>query len=186
MNVNDVFEEYNKIKNINDLYYFMKKNIKYGFVSKIDNKKYRRDELNDDAFYDYMIVNGYYLQSPNELLKNRYGVCYDQIELERKWLEDHNYNVHTFFSEYHNHGILIFEKDNKYYLMERSFPKHNGIYESDSLNGCFDIYIKMQKEEMKEKIDTINIYPYDKPKYGQGFYEFIDNSKKGKKITLKV
>ena len=184
--MNEIQDEYYKIKTIDALYLFMKKNIKYGFVSKIDNKCYRRDELNDDAFYDYMIKNGYYLQSPNELLKSRYGICYDQIELERKWFEDHNYEVYTYFSEYHNHGILIFKKNDKYYLMERSFPKHNGIYESNSLEECFEKYIQMQKEEMTKKIDEINIYPYKKPEYGLGFYEFIDNAKNDKKITLKI
>ena len=96
------------IQSVEHLYNFMRENIKYGFISSIDKKAYRRVEVNDDELYEKMLIESYYLQTPEELLKSKYGLCYDQVELERKWLLDKGYKVLTFFSTHHNHSFLIF------------------------------------------------------------------------------
>ena len=58
----------NKIKNPDELYLYIKDNIKYGFKSNDDNI-YCRYEMNDDKLYESLLFNKYYLQTPNELLK---------------------------------------------------------------------------------------------------------------------
>ena len=169
--------QYNDIKTPQELYLFMKKIRKYGFISKIDNKAYKRDELNDDEFYDYMIHHGYYLQTPEELLKSGYGLCLDQVELERDWFERHGYKVYTYHSNYHNHTFLIYNEEDAYYLFDRSFYIFNGIHKANSLEECLDLYIGLQKNNLKEPTKEIVLTPYEKIEFGQGFTEIIKHFK---------
>lgn len=37
----------------------------------------------------------FYLQTPDELLKSKCGVCWDQVELERKLFQDNKVTVHS-------------------------------------------------------------------------------------------
>ena len=63
-------------------------NIEYGYV---DNKgnKYTDDYQNFSSLY--------ILSSPEEVIKNRVGVCFDQVELERYYFKNTCYtNIHFF------------------------------------------------------------------------------------------
>ena len=75
--------------------------------TKLDKKIYVRKIINNDELYDEMIYNHYYLQKPSELLESKHGICYDQVELIRRWFEEHNYEVITYFSSFHNQIQLI-------------------------------------------------------------------------------
>ena len=46
----------------------------------------------DDKFSEF-----YKLQSPDEVLKNKIGVCWDQVELERYWFKKHGYEIKTIY-----------------------------------------------------------------------------------------
>lgn len=164
--------QFKDIKTSKELYEFMKNNIKYGFISSYDNRKYIRKEINNDTLYENMLFNTYFLQSPNELLKSKCGLCYDQTELERFWLQKNGYDVYTFFSEFHNHVFLIYKDNNKYYLFERTMPKYNGIYEATSLGDCLEIYKQIQFKVVECNMQQIIIYPYDNVPYGLNFYQF--------------
>ena len=52
--------------------------IEYGFVD--NNKNIYPDNLKD---WNSNFSELYHLQSPEELIKNKYEVCWDQVELER-------------------------------------------------------------------------------------------------------
>ena len=58
----------------------------------------------------------YILQSPENIIKNKIGVCWDQVELERYYFNKFNFSIKTFFIVYYDdnicptHTFLIFEK----------------------------------------------------------------------------
>lgn len=63
-------------------------NINYGWIDKNNNKH----EIVDETYF-----NNYFLQKPSEVIKNRIGVCFDQVELERYYLFGNDWNIKTFF-----------------------------------------------------------------------------------------
>ena len=73
-------ELFEKIKNPEELLEFMGDNIKYGYVGKNNRKIYPAND--PDSNKDF--AKEYFLQSPEELLISKYGVCWDQTELEKK------------------------------------------------------------------------------------------------------
>ena len=61
--------------------------IKYGFV---DNNKNIYPEDKDDWDNNFGIK--YHLQDPKTLINTKYGVCWDQVELERYYLKSKKLN----------------------------------------------------------------------------------------------
>ena len=92
--------------------------IEYGWIDK-NNNKY--NEVNN------LFSDNYILQSPKQVLKNKIGVCWDQVELERYLFEKENICFNTYFivhydnDKYPTHTFLIYKKDNKYYWFEHSW-----------------------------------------------------------------
>ena len=172
--------KFDDIKTPEELYEFMKCNIKYGFVSNLDNKKYTRVEVNNDELYEKMLFETYFLQTPQQLLKNGYGICYDQVSLAKYWLVNHGYDVITYYSSYHNHTILIYKDGNTYNLFERALPKYNSIYRACSLEEVLEIYKHIQFRN--GDVDNIKLYKYDNISYGIGFYDFINECKKSDNV----
>ena len=166
--------KYEEIKTPKELYSYMKENIKYGYYSKIDNKYYIRSKLNNDLLYEQRLFKSYYLQSPEELLNSKIGLCYDQVELIKKWLITNNYKVHTYYTNFHNHAFLIYEDNNKYYLFERCIKKFNGIYENNNLDLLLNYYKELQLKGNPNI--SFNIYEYKQVKYGSDFWDFILNA----------
>lgn len=76
--------------------------IEYGFLDENGKNIIENDPQKwDNEFYDF-----YYLLSPNELLEQKCGVCWDQVELERFLFEKENWKVKTFFiCTYENDGL---------------------------------------------------------------------------------
>ena len=106
--------------------------IEYGWVDKYNHKHI--DEYDN---FD----NDYILQSPTDLIKSKLGVCWDQVELERYYFNQTDYEIKTFFiinSNNTTHTFLIFINNNKYYWFEHSFEKYRGIHEYSSLDELLD------------------------------------------------
>lgn len=88
------------------------KKIEYGWIDKYNQKHY----LLDDTY-----ASNYKLQSPQETIKNKVGVCWNQVELEKYSFKNCQYHTKMFFLVYYSnekcpaHTFLTFEKDNKYY-----------------------------------------------------------------------
>ena len=183
----------NNIKSPRELLEFMDKNITYGFVGK-NGKKYLdpySPEWND--WY-----NECFVQTGEEILKSKIGTCWDQVELERLWFENNNYDFKTIFSWFEvnrenslpTHTFLIYEDNNKWYWFENAFGDYTGIHEFNS----FDESIKYVKEKQyefalinsidirKENKETITCYEYSKPPKGIGVQEFFDFVTSGNKI----
>lgn len=137
--------------------------IEYGWVDKKNNKHFKID----NSFCD-----NYILQSPNEIIESKIGVCWDQVELERYYFSNTTLKIKTYFLVYYDddkcptHTFLTYEENNKFYWFEHSWKKYRGIYEYDSLTSLLtDIKNKFITDELNNSYTTSNlvIYEYTKP-----------------------
>ncbi len=159
------------------------KNIEYGFVDKERNKY----KVVDDKYQ-----NNYILQSPNEVIKNKIGLCLDQVELERYYFKSSDLNIKTYFIVYDDnmykaHTFLTFEKNNKYYWFEHSWGKFMGIHEYISLKELLlDIKLKFIRYELDNNYnkEKFTLYEYKRPKYHVSLKEFCNHCSSGKLIDI--
>lgn len=151
------------------------KDIEYGWVDKNNNKHSIVDETYSD---------NYILQSPNEVIKNKIGVCWDQVELERYYFKGNDWNVKTYFLVHYDgdkcptHTFLTFEKNKKYYWFEHSWERFRGIHEYQSLKELlFDIRDKFIKYELDNDFvpENLVLHEYKKPKYHISVQEFYNH-----------
>ena len=163
----------------------MMNDIKYGYV---DIKGDIHNDV-DDKFSEF-----YKLQSPDEVLKNKIGVCWDQVELERDLFKKKNIEFKTYFIVHYDndkcptHTFLIYKENNKYYWFEHSWEKYRGIIGYDSeLDALKDIKNKFVKDELNNEYNYMNlcIYEYSKPNYGINVLEFYKHCETGKNIIIK-
>lgn len=158
-------------------------NIEYGWEDKDGNIHLGVD----DTFAD-----NYVLQSPDEVLKNKVGVCWDQVELERKLFEESNISFNTYFIVHYDedkcptHTFLIYKDGNKYYWFEHAWEAFIGIHEYETEEDAIkDIKDKFIERELHNEFiqDNLYIYKYDKPKYEIGCLDFYKHCEAG--ITIK-
>ena len=156
--------------------------INYGWVDKDGNKHV--DDF--DTFSD-----DYLLQSPKELLNNKVGICWDQVELERYYFSNCDCKIRTYFIvNYDNdncstHTFLTYEKDDSFYWIENSWEMFRGIYEYSSLKDLLDeVREKFIEQEIDDNVSKYNIviYEYSKPKYNISVKEFFKHCESGKVI----
>ena len=171
---------YDDVKTPEDLYLFMKDNIRFGFMNQ-DNDILLRNKTNE-IYYMEELFRNYYFQSPERVLRNKCGICYDQNELIKYWLINNNYDVKTYYTTVKNHGIVVYMKDNKYFWIERTLLDAKGIHEYYSLNELFNDYVYYQNADDKE----IEIFEYDNMRYGLDFYDFISTAKNDGKLVKKI
>ena len=158
--------------------------ISYGFMDK--NKKIHQN-------FNESFVNDYILQTPNEIIKNKVGTCWDQVELERYYLKNNQINIKTYFLVYYDekncptHTFLTYEKNNKYYWFEHAWEKYKGIHEySNKKELLVDIKKKFIKSELNNKvlINNLVLYEYKKPPKNLTVQQFYKHCESGKKVTL--
>ncbi len=184
---------YSDIKTPKELLQFMQQNIKYGFVSKTgkiyDNPN--SEEWQNDWYLNCIVQNG------DSLLKTKYGTCWDQVELERKWFEENSYNFKTIYiwfevnrpSNLPTHTFLVFEENSKFYWFEHAFYDNQGIHEFETINDAIE-YVK--KEQLKYAIRTkrattsdygyITSYEYSKPELNLNVDDYIKHVTSSNKI----
>jgi predicted acetyltransferase len=150
--------------------YKLMKDINYGWVDK-DNNKY--DDVNKT------FAEKYILQSPNQVLENKIGICWDQVELERFFFEKFNLKYQSFFIVYYNnmdcptHTFITFERNNKFYWFEHSWEKYRGIHEYDEFdNLIIDIKNKFIIDIKNIDMNNLCLFKYIKPKYHISCIEF--------------
>lgn len=126
---------FNDINTPNELLDYMINNITYGFLG-TNGKRYDNpdsEEWND--WYDQSFI-----QSGEEVLKSKTGICWDQVELERLWFSKHNYEFVTVFiwfsvdyvNSYPTHSFLLYKDNNKWNWFENAFFDCTGIHEYNS------------------------------------------------------
>ena len=145
--------------------------IKYGYLDINGNIHFDIDEAFD---------NKYKLQSPNETLNNKVGVCWDQVELERYLFDKKNIKFNTYFIVYYSdnicptHTFLIYKIDNDYYWFEHSWEKYRGIRKYSSENSALnDIKEKFINDELNNNYDDTNLFILE-------FYHHCENGEKVK------
>ena len=159
-------------------------NIEYGWVDKYNNKH----SLDYDT-----ISNDYILQSPKELIENKLGVCWDQVELERYYFKGNEWNIKTYFiihydgTKFPTHTFLTFEKNNKFYWFEHPWEKFRGIHEYSSIKELlYDVRDKFITFELSNDYIKSNlvVYEYIKPKFHISRQEFGKHCESGNKIDF--
>ncbi len=159
-------------------------NIEYGWIDKNGKKQINLDESN---------LSNYILQSPKEIIKNKMGVCWDQVELERYYFKGNDWNIKTYFIAHYdnnrckNHTFLTFEKNNRHYWFEHSWEKFMGIHEYKTKKELLlDIRDKFIKYELNNnyKKGNLFIYNYEKPKYHISAIEFCRHCESGIMVSF--
>lgn len=157
--------------------------IEYSFLDEHGNNIINTNPKKwDEEFYDF-----YYLLTPDELLKNKYGVCWDQVELERSLFEAKNIKVQTYFictydeDNLPSHTFLTYEKDKEFYWFEHSWNIYKGIHKYKTKKELLlDVKNKfINSHSTSQKAYTL-IYEYQKPKYHINcleFYKYCENEK---------
>ena len=175
----NIWDYYNEFEIMN-----LMENIEYGWMDKQGSKH----KIVDENYSD-----NYILQSPNEIIKNKVGVCWDQVELERHYFKGNDWNIKTYFIVHYDkakcptHTFLTFEKDNKYYWFEHSWERFKGIHEYNSLKDLLiNVRDKFIKYELNNNYNKNNlcIYNYKKPKFRLNVLEFYKHCENGNNISL--
>ena len=151
--------------------------IQYGYI-------YDGEDISDDQFE---FGKHYRLLNPKDLLKIKYGVCWDQVELERLLLNDNNINNKSYFIYMNDHDglpshtFIVIQYDNKYVWLEHAWYDYKGIHEYNSLDDLLnDVISKFIKSHEDIKYDELLVYEYDQPNYNitcEEFYNYIDTQK---------
>lgn len=152
------------------------------------DKQGSKHNIVDDSY-----SKNYILPSPKEIIGNKVGVCWDQVELERYYFKGNDWNIKTYFIVHYDndkcptHTFLIFEKGNKYYWFEHSWEKFRGIHEYATLKNLLldvrDKFIKYELNDVCEK-NNLCIYNYKKPKYHINVLAFFKHCESGINISL--
>lgn len=153
------------------------KQIEYGFLD--NNGNNICDDLEDKHTFNKV----YYLMNPEELLNKKVGVCWDQVELERKLFDENSIKNETYFiymddkNKLPSHTFIVFYMNNKVYWFEHSWFDEKGIHEYNNLNDLLnDVetkFVKSREKEVEKCLD-VHIYKYNKPNYNISCNEFFD------------
>jgi hypothetical protein len=175
------------------LSYLKDNNFKYGFISSKDgstvNVEGNADENNKKFATEYA------LQTPDELLESKHGVCWDYAELERTWFKSHwneDFNVYYIISyetkAQPTHSFLIFEHDEKTCWFEYSWDKYRGIHQYDSTNDALnDIKSKFMKySELKNENQCCIFILKKVPKKHMTCVEYMDWAETNEEIIESV
>lgn len=181
------------IRHLKDLSYLsaitklisMLNDIEYGWLSKNGAKYF---EVNDFFIKDYV------LQSPEEIILNKIGICWDQVELERYYFQLKKLKFNTYFLVYYgndkcpSHTFLVYKKSNKFYWFEHSWNKYKGIYEYNSLKELLtDVrnkFICYNKFLNEFNSNDLCLYEYTQPKFGMTVKEFYNHCESGRNIDI--
>lgn len=151
--------------------------INYGWVDKDGNSHTKLQDM----------INMYMLQTPEEIMNSKVGVCWDQVELERYYFKEKGIDIKSHFIVYFDnkkfpcHTFISFEDNNKYYWFEHAWSEHKGIKEFNSekelLNEVKKHFIEI---ELKDGYDDkyIFVFNYSKPDKKLNTLEFYDHCQK--------
>lgn len=145
--------------------------IRYGYLTKDGKKRVGYDIDNNKMFYEYI------LETPQEVLDNKLGVCWDQVELERYYCNKHDIPFNTYFSivgkNSNTHTFLVFKtEDNKLYYFENSWYNYRGIH--GPFTSIKDIFKTVYKQllTVNKYMKLMRVYKYGKPQYGCNMLDF--------------
>ncbi len=155
-------------------------NITYGFKNKNGD-----NILDIDPDWNF---DEYYLQTPDELLRKKCGVCFDQVELERKLFKNKNIDFKTYFictydgDMLPSHTFLVYQDKDKYCWFEHSWGRYRGIHKyNTNLELLLDVKDKFRSEHTYVSGEAYTfIHEYSKPKSHIScteFYRYMETQK---------
>ena len=159
-------------------------NIEYGWID-LQNQRYN--------FVNERFSQEYFLQSPKETRKNKIGICWDQVELERYYFKGNDWNIKTFFIVYYDnktcptHTFLTYEKEGKFYWFEHSYQVLKGIHKYNTLKELLlDVKNKFIQDQLANDYDPnlLVIHEYKKPKDHISVLEFYNHCDAGPFIDI--
>lgn len=151
--------------------------IDYGYI----DTKGKRHADPDDEF-----ASEYRLMPHDNIEKNKVGICWDLVEVERYYFNQLNIDFTTFFIVYYDkdmlpsHTFLVFYDNDKVYWFEHSWKKYIGIHEYDDLESLIcDVKNKFISSLEQESIDEncLCLYEYLQPSVGitaDQFYKYAE------------
>lgn len=171
------------IKSPNELYNYMNKNIKYGFV---DNNGYIYDT--SLKTFENDLINKWIYREPKYIIGNKYGICFDQVLLESIWFKNNNYVFKTYFiifelpyiNNYSTHTFLMYEDKGYWYYFENADFKNRGIYKYNNINDIIKYRIRDHIKDnklkglKKEEIKYLKVYEYKNIPYNLKFVDYIN------------
>ena len=186
--------DYNSIKTPKELLKFMSNNISYGYFGK-NGKIYNFD----DEDFNKKWKDEYILESSEDVLKNKIGTCWDQVEFERDWFSKHNYEFKTIYHQvilnydnpYPTHTFLVYKENDKWYWFENAWDDQKGIHEFNTFDELlkfeYQKYLKKLKEYSikDEEIAKIKYFEYSKPNSHINVINYLKHIINNKK-TLKM
>ncbi len=149
-------KEFLNLQNSNELFDFMMKNIKYGWLG--NDNQLRINTIED-------LKEKYMLSSVQEILDTGYGICFDQVELEREFFQRKGFNIETYaiFNNHMIHTFLTYEDNNVYVKFEHSSSKCRGIFEYSNMNDLLNAEINsfMARHNIN-KVNKLKLIKYSK------------------------
>ena len=158
--------------------------IEYGWM----DKNFNIHKENKSLFSD-----SYVLQSFEQISKNKFGICWDQVEYEREFFSDNKYKYETYFIVWYNgddcptHTFLIYNQDTDWYWFENSWKINRGIHRYNSKNELLlDVRSKFITElcDFDSNFMNLCLYKYSKPKNGIKPLEFFKHAESGENIII--
>ena len=178
-------DELDEIKTPEELLSFMNY-IEYGWYNSNTGKVEGTGEDDDEGdFFNY-----YRLQSPDETIERGIGVCWDQVEVERKWFDDNGIDHSVFYIEIYDenscptHTFLTYNKDGKFYWFEHSWGNYRGIHEYDSLNDLLNDVKRKHQIQNNDNNSEVIITRIPEPKYGMNCEQYITWARSNKNNKL--
>lgn len=172
-----------QVQSVNELLEFLQ-NIDYGYM---DMDKNVNHEI-DSGF-----KKKYILSSPEDVLKNEVGTCYDIVELERVYFKNLGLKFQTYFMVYYEskkiftHTFVVYEENEKFYWFEYAWAKNRGIHEYmslyDLLTDVRDHFKKFNNLKFMD-LDYLCVYKYKKPKFHIGLKDFYKHCENGENVLI--
>lgn len=160
--------------------------IEYGWTDKFGDARNTDEDIDTEDMFKY-----YKSQSPQQLIRSKRGVCWDQTALELEWFQSKRIPCAEIYVELEDgencpsHTFIIFQKkDNpesqEVFWFEHSWGHFKGIHPYDTLRDCIrgvvDQFVRSAGHKMDdEDCPKIILTRYTKGrKYGLSLEQYMD------------
>ena len=179
-------KRFDELQTPEELMQFMSANLKYGFVNDDDKVFVTPDELRQ-------MEQHYKIRLGDDLIKNGYGLCWDQAELQRLFFEKNNIPHECYFTANYNsqkrlgrtHTFLLYKDGDKTKWFEHAFGLQRGIHEYDSKQQALDeILCKLIQIAVKEGSEVARVEMFKYPKVTKSLTpsDFIMHCRSGERL----
>lgn len=180
---------FQEIKTPQQLMAYLDENFEYGVIDSSGNKYFDSDTK---EFQDACNIQ-WRTRPVKQILRDKIGHCYDQVEVEREWFVKNGYEIKTFWISAYQEGVensgfshsyLLYKTNDGWNLFEHADKSNRGIHKFKNVDDA----VKWQASKQVKFADshtkpadkyTTCIKQYEKPAVGlnmQEFISFINNS----------